>query len=109
MSHRMNDIVKRLQKKIHVIVGLNGKTTYSAARGSDGEWILHKAPPPPQGKLSNGDGTVLFQSSILPDLPTDRYWATFPTEQKNTHGDIMDSPALTNGVQAILKVKSPPI
>ena len=104
---RINDVVGRLANKIHVIVGLNGKTTCNATRSATGEWVLHKVPAPPKGKFSNGDGTVLFQSSYLPGLPEKQYWAERPQTQENTHGYLMNRPNVIRGIKAILEDDSP--
>lgn len=104
MADNLANVVERLGPRIHVLLGLNGKTTCSATRApKDGEWLLHRVPKPPAGRLSNGDGTVLLQSSILPGLPTDRYRAVIPGERKNTHLAIMDSSALIADVKEIMQ------
>ena len=64
---RISEVVERLSDKIHVIVGLNGKTTCCATRSATGDWVLHKVPTPPGEKISNGDGTVLFSQHCSPD------------------------------------------
>ena len=96
-----------MKDKIHVIVGLNGKTTCSATRSPTGDWVLHKVPVPPNNKVSNGDGTVLFQSSILPGLPENHYWAEIPQAQENTHGYMMNRPNVISGIKAILEGNNP--
>ena len=103
MASNLAQVVDRLGDKIHVLIGINGKTTCSATRApDDGDWILHQVPKPPKNRLSNGDGTVLLQSSILPNLPTDRYWAFIPKERKNTHLAIMNSVELIEDVRGII-------
>ncbi len=104
---RISQVINRLAAKIHVIVGLNGKTTCCATRSVTGDWVLHKVPAPPDGKISNGDGTVLFQSTLLPELPEDHYWAEIPNAQENTHGGVMDRPKVIAGIKAILKGNNP--
>ena len=104
---KINDVVGRLADKIHVIVGLNGKTTCNATRSATGDWVLHKVPAPPVGMISNGDGTVLFQSSILPKLPENHYWAEIPEAQENTHGYMMNRPKVISGIKAILEADNP--
>ena len=102
------DVVKRLHDRITIIVGLNGKTTYRATRSFKDAWILHKVPRPIHDNLiSNGDGTVLFQSSVLDGLHESRYWAEIPESQGNTHGSIMDRPNVISGVRAILEGRPP--
>ena len=98
----IKNVVNRLEKKIYVIVGLNGKTTCSATRTAVGDWVLHKVPNPNDDNISNGDGTVLFQSTLLPGLPESQYWAEIPDSQKNTHGDITDRPTVIDGIKLIL-------
>ena len=107
LSDRVAGVVQRLGRKIQVIVGLNGKTACSATRAGDDRWILHRVPQPPNGKISNGDGTVLFQSSILPGLATERYRAVIPEERKNTHLAVMDSGELIDDVKDILQGVGP--
>ena len=104
---RINEVIARLADKIHVIVGLNGKTTCIATRVPTDDWVLHKEPVPPDGMISNGDGTVLFQSSILPGLPENHYWAEIPQSRENTHGYLMNRPNVISGIQAILEGNSP--
>ena len=96
-------IVQRqgLAGKITVLVGLNGKTAYSATR-HDREWQIHRLENPPDGKVSNGDGTVLFQSSFLPGLSTDAYWAYVPRRRRNVHGSIMDEKPVIDALRTLL-------
>ncbi len=103
---RISEVVRHLSDKIYVIVGLNGKTTCCATR-SDGDWVLHKVPTPLGGKISNGDGTALFQSTLLPGLPEDHYWAEIPDNQENIHGGMMDRPKVIAGIKAILEGNRP--
>ena len=103
--NRIENVVRRLEEKITIIVGLNGKTLCSATRNSAGQWVLHKVSSPDNGQFSNGDGTVLFQSSLLPGLPTSRYWAEIPPRHHNYHGDLMDRPNVIAGIQAIVEAK----
>ena len=104
---RINEVVSRLADRIYIIVGLNGKTTCNATRSATDDWVLHKVPVPPDGMVSNGDGTVLYQSSVLPGLPENHYWAEIPQSQENTHGDLMNRPNVISGIQAILEGNSP--
>ena len=101
-SSNISNVVKRLRDKIYVIVGLNGKTAYCATR-SAGKWVLHSLPKPNDGKYANGDGTVLFQSSLLPGLPEDHYWAEIPKVRENIHGEILERPKVIAGIKAILR------
>jgi hypothetical protein len=96
------DVVTRLGTRITVIVGLNGKTDYAARTDDDGEWLIHTLPNPPRGKLSNGDGTVLFQSSVLPGLPTTAYWALVPPVREDTHGGLVNEPVVINAIRSAL-------
>lgn len=100
---RIRDVVARLGEKITIIVGLNGKTLCCATRTMSRQWILHKVSAPAPGQISNGDGTVLLQSSLLPGLPTSSYWADVPPQQQNIHGDFMDRPNVLSGTRAILQ------
>ena len=95
------DVVDRLGDKIHVFVGLNGKTACTATRAADGEWVLHRGPEPERTQLSNGDGTVLLQSSILPGLPTGKYRALIPDQRQDTHLPMMDSVDLIEDVRSV--------
>ena len=90
-----------------MIAGLNGKTTCSATRSDNGDWILNKVLNPLNDYVSNGDGTVLFQSSFLSGLLTEQYWAEIPEDQVNTHGGFMDRPNVINGIKEILNDKIP--
>lgn len=104
----ISEAVKRLGSKMHVIVGLNGKTDYAAVwREEYDHWTVHKTPEPPKGKISNGDGTVLFQSSYLPGLPLENYWAYIPQEQEDSHGEIVNLPEVTDGINALLNNQIP--
>ena len=104
---KIKNVVDRLADKIHVIVGLNGKTKCSATRSATGDWVLHKVPAPSQGKISNGDGTVLFQSSVLPGLPENHYWAEIPQSHEDTHGYMMNRSNVISGIKAILAGNNP--
>jgi pimeloyl-ACP methyl ester carboxylesterase len=99
---RLEGTVRRLEKKINVIVGLNGKTPYSATRHGEFGWCTSTLPDPGDRMVSNGDGTVLFQSSYLPTLPKDRYWAFVPQERKNTHGTLVDTPEVMQAIHMLL-------
>ncbi|WP_374089489.1 lipase family alpha/beta hydrolase [Methylomicrobium lacus] len=101
-------IISRLSNKINVIVGLNGKTAYMAKRYS-GEWRLHTTETQsiPPGKISNGDGTVLFQSSTLPGLPKTQYWAHIPQTRENSHGGLVNVPNVREGILDLLNNQSP--
>ena len=103
----IKNVTSRLGDKIYVIAGLNGKTTCSATRLDSGDWILNKVPKPSAGYVSNGDGTVLFQSSFLSGLSKERYWAEIPSDQVNTHGGFMDRQNVIDGINHILNNTHP--
>ncbi|MBF0477343.1 MAG: hypothetical protein HQK59_16285, partial [Deltaproteobacteria bacterium] len=98
---------------VNVIVGLNGKTHIAAEWNDDSEWTIYTSPTPPDGKYSNGDGTVLFQSSILPGLPAERYWAFIPKwpggspMREDTHGDLLKENNVIQGVLSLLGGSTP--
>ncbi|NOK07868.1 lipase/acyltransferase domain-containing protein [Corallococcus exercitus] len=95
------DVAQRFASRTVVIVGLNGRTDYAALMGPGG-WTLHSQPPPAPGKLSNGDGTVLFQASLLPGLPTTCYHAYVPPEREDTHSDLVNLPEVINAILTAL-------
>lgn len=94
-----------LVKRMHVVVGLNGKTPAKAER-TIGDWTLHHQNPAP-GRLGNGDGTVLVQSSYLEGIPEDHYWGTAGKPGNDDHAYLMSHPAVVEGVKAILGGKRP--
>ncbi|MDA1190172.1 MAG: hypothetical protein O3A46_00645 [Candidatus Poribacteria bacterium] len=98
----LRGVIGRFEKKMFVLVGLNGKTAYAAARSASYGWALHYTPKPPDGNVSNGDGTVLFQSSFLPDLPLSHYWAEIPEYGDNTHGKLVDLPNVITAINTLL-------
>ena len=101
-------IMRRIGDKTYVVLGVNGKTPYCLTRASNNDWVLHKAPKPQdEQKVSNGDGTVLFQSSILPGLPNSRYFAEVPESQSNIHGEMMDRQNVINHIKGILSGSVP--
>lgn len=100
-------VVERFRDRIYVIVGLNGKTTCCATQSKSGEWTLKKVSEPKPNMYSNGDGTVLFQSTFLPGLSKDKCFAEIPTSQKNIHGDLMDRPKVIAGINNILDDQDP--
>lgn len=108
LQDNMPKVVRRLGGKINVIVGLNGKTECMAQK-ADGVWRLHttKDDDIPGGKVANGDGTVLFQSSILPGLPTEQYWAFIPNNRVDTHGGLVNQPAVSQGIINLLTGNKP--
>ena len=101
--------------RAHVIAGLNGKTPYAARRipvsgGMEYEFLSHTREsldggPNGSATISNGDGTVLFQSTYLPCLPTSGYYGCIPAEQGDTHGGIVDRQAVRDAIVAILDGK----
>lgn len=95
-------LMNRFGDKIHVITGLNGKIAYAAKRQDDGDWRIHYLPKPQDGKISNGDGVVQFQSSFLPGLALDRYWAYSSPDQKVIHGEIVDIPEVIQAIELLL-------
>jgi hypothetical protein len=99
-------VIERLGNKIQVIVALHGKTLCSLTR-EDGQCIVHSVAKPNDEKVANGDGTVLFQSSILPGLPTEQYWADIPASQKDTHGSLVDSPDVIQAMFQLLRKQQP--
>ena len=104
----IKSVVERLKDKICVVAGLNGKTTCAATRTNTGDWVLHKVPKPvDRNKISNGDGTVLFQSTVLRGLPETHYRAAIPKIQNNTHGDIMDQSNVIDDIESIINGKNP--
>jgi hypothetical protein len=107
LAGQLREASRRLGNKIHVIVALNGETTYAATRSESGKWRFHSAPEPSANHVSNGDGTVLFQSSLVPGLGLDHYWALIPQQQANLHGGIMDQSEVVEGVKALLSGTNP--
>ncbi|MBF5046451.1 alpha/beta fold hydrolase [Aggregicoccus sp. 17bor-14] len=95
------DVAQRFSSRITVIVGLNGKTEHAAQRDASGDWTVHSLPRAPAGKLSNGDGTVLLQSSLLPGLPTSCYWAYVPPVREDSHGGLPNEPLVINAIRSV--------
>lgn len=110
MEEMFRRIIRRIRDKTHIIVGVNGKTPYCLTRASNRDWVLHKAPKSEdRQKISNGDGTVLFQSSFLPGLPNSRYLGEAPESQTNIHGEIMNRPNVINCIKDILSGNVPKV
>ncbi len=105
-KQHINTVVRIFGNRIHVIVGLNGKTAYTAIK-ANGTWSIPKLPEAPNGQKSNGDGTVLFQSSFMPGLDLDRYAAFIPNSQEDTHGSLVDYDPVIAGIEAILTDDDP--
>ena len=100
-----NHVVARFKGRINIIVGLNGKTAYAGQRHG-ARWTFHRLPRPDQeDKISNGDGTVLFQSSYLPSLPTSAYHAFIPARQRNIHGGMVDRAAVIQTIEELMDGK----
>jgi pimeloyl-ACP methyl ester carboxylesterase len=94
-----------LVKRMHVVVGLNGKTPAKTER-SLGDWTLHHQDPAPD-RLGNGDGTVLLQSSYLEGIPLSQYWGVAGSRGNDDHAYLMSKPDVVRGVKAILEGKRP--
>lgn len=107
MWNNIPAVIDRLGEKINVVVALRGRTAFSVSRSKNGTCKIHKTPEAENGKFSNGDGTVLFQSSILPGLPKERYWADIPSRYKDTHGGIVDSKDVIEAIRKLLKGQKP--
>jgi len=96
------DVARRFAGRLTIIVGLNGKTDYAARRDMAGDWTVHSLPRAAPQKLANGDGTVLLQSSMLPGLPTDAYWAYVPPVREDSHGGLVNEPQVINAIRSAL-------
>lgn len=94
-------ILARFAGQLYLIVGINGLNTLSRVSGSPGNWRFHKNPKAPNGRYSNGDGSVLLQSSVLPKFDHDRIWAFVSKPRKNVHPDMMDIPEVFHSIHAI--------
>jgi hypothetical protein len=93
MNGLIGEVVSNLHDKIRIIVAVNGPTEYAATRHDNTErkWSLRsKSSARQRGRYSNGDGLVLFQSSVLPGLPLKQYWAVVPDEQEELHTDMLE-------------------
>jgi len=100
-------VVARLGQRIRVIVGMNGKTSYAAQRDAGGRWTLHSLPDPPPGQISNGDGVVLYQSSVLPGLAAHHYFAFRPKTRMETHSELCNQQAVIEGIKSLLDDTDP--
>lgn len=112
--------IKRFKDKTSIIIGLNGKTPFSAQKETTDDdayykyWVFgYNLEASDKTKITNGDGTVLFQSSYLKDLPKDSYFAYIPAVDKfnrvnrDSHGEIVDRPEVIAGIKNIMEDKKP--
>ena len=100
-------VVRRLGDRISVIVGVNGNTEYCAQLTPEWDWVVHSAPPPGGDALSNGDGSVLVQSSVLPNLDPKRYWAYVPGARSSSHASLPNLPEVQAAMRALLQGEEP--
>ena len=106
-------IVPALRDRIHVFVGLDGKTP-QLARKINGDWIIDSVANKPKsssksGKkewLRNGDGRVLTQSSWIESLGIERYYAWIPRGREDTHGSLPNIDEVGRAIQAALRGES---
>lgn len=92
-----------LKKRMFLIVGIGSPKTGSSVRQRNGGgWKISRQAEPGPGRLHNGDGMVLFESSYLPlPDPDHQIWALEAIKNQDLHDDMIGNPEVLAAIEKI--------
>ncbi|MCH9026655.1 MAG: hypothetical protein IIA05_06005 [Proteobacteria bacterium] len=92
-----------LKERMFLIVGIGSKETWSSVSQHKGSgWEISGQAKPGRGRMFNGDGMILFESSYLPlPDPDHQIWALEAIKNQDLHDDMIGNPEVLAAIEKI--------
>lgn len=92
-----------LKERMFLIVGIGSKETWSSvSQHNGGGWKISRQAEPGRGRMFNGDGMILFESSYLPlPDPDHQIWALEAIKNQDLHDDMIGNPEVLAAIEKI--------